>query len=252
MYRMLCGLLLGIVLCTLPLRAQVANETILERLQSLEDAIRSLERQVTLLTGSLRPPTAPSPVVDIPAVALQNIGSHVKGASAATIAIVEFSDFECPFCGRHASSVYRDLLEKFVNTGRVRYHFRNLPLDQIHPNARKAAEAAECAGEQGRFWEFHDALFANQKTLTVPDLNNHARSLGLHVSSFESCLSQGRMAAKVAADIAEAKQLGLTGTPAFLIGEIGKDGAVTGTRKVIGSQPYAVFEGVLNELLAKR
>lgn len=242
---------LGALLSTLPLSAQVTNEALLDRMKAMEEAIRSLERQITLLTSSLRPPTPPSPVTQMPAVVLQNTGSHVKGDATARISIVEFSDFECPFCGRHAASVYRELIEKFVSTGKVTYQFRHLPLDQIHPHARKAAEAAECAGQQKKFWEFHDVLFANQKTLTSADLSNHARSVGLNISNFESCLHDGKLAAKVAADLGEAKQLGLTGTPAFLIGEVGKDGFVTATRKILGSQPYAVFETVLNELLAK-
>lgn len=245
-------LVLGLVLCTLPLEAQVANEAIVDRLKTMEDAIRSLERQIALLTGSLRPPIPPSPTADIPAVVLQNTGNHFKGNGTARIAIVEFSDFECPFCGRHAASVYRELLAKFVNTGKLTYQFRHLPLEHIHPNARNAAEAAECAGQQGQFWEFHDALFANQKNLTVPELSTHARVLGLNVSTFESCLSQRTMAAKVDADLAEAKQLGLSGTPAFLVGEIRNDGSIIATRRIIGSQPYAMFETVLTELLAKR
>jgi protein-disulfide isomerase len=252
MRRKLLVSVVGALLYALPLSAQVANEAVLERLKTLEDAIRSLERQITLLTGSLRPSTPPSPVAEMPAVMLRNLGSRVKGASTARIAIVEFSDYECPFCRQHASGVYRELLAKFVDTGRVSYHFRNLPLEQIHPNARKAAEAAECAGEQNKFWEFHDALFANQKALTLRDLESHARSLGLDVLSFGSCLSQEKMAAKVEADRAEAKQLGLTGTPAFLIGEIRNDGSISATHRIFGSQPYTVFEAVLTDLLAKR
>jgi protein-disulfide isomerase len=252
MQRTLLVFVLTNLICTLPLTAQVSNEAILERLNSVEEALRSLERQIAVLNGSLRPATPPpSPVSDMPAVVMQSRGSYVKGDTMAKVVIVEFSDFECPFCGRHATSVYPELLSKFVNTGRVVYQFRNLPLEQIHPNARKAAEAAECAGEQGKFWEFHDVLFANQKTLTFPDLNNHARALSLNIPTFASCLRQSKTAAKIKADVDEAKQLGLTGTPAFIVGEIRSDGSVIATRKIIGSQPLAIFETVLNELLTK-
>lgn len=169
MKRKLLAVVFGVLLYALPLCAQVPNDVVLERLKTLEDAIRSLEGRIVVLTGSLRPPTPPPPVTEIPAVGIPNVGSHVKGASSARIGIVEFSDFECPFCGRHAAAVYGELQAKFVNTGKVRYQFRHLPLEQIHPNAKKASEAAECAGDQGKFWEFHDALFANQKALTIAE-----------------------------------------------------------------------------------
>ena len=120
------------------------------------------------------------------------------GRKDAPVTLVEFSDYECPFCQRHFLSVLPEIKREYVDTGKVRYVFVDFPLEQLHPHARKAAEAAYCAGEQGRYWEMHDALFTNQQALELPQLGGHARNLGLDATAFESCLFSGRHAARVA------------------------------------------------------
>jgi protein-disulfide isomerase len=240
-----------LLIAVMPLHAQSSDDSIQLRLKTLEDAIRSLEGQIAVLNGSLKAMAPPPAVTDVSPRKLPTIQGHTKGSSTAQIAILEYSDFECPFCGRHAAGPYNAIQANFVDSGKVRYVFRHLPLEPLHPNAKKAAEAAECAGEQGKFWEFHDRLFANQKRLTVTDLRNHAWSASLTIPEFEACLDQGKMAAKVEADLAEAKSMGLTSTPVFLIGQIQEDGSVSATRKIVGSQPFQVYESVLNEMLAK-
>lgn len=224
---------------------QAAPDTeIVERLRALED-------QVFELNKLLRTIVPPSPVNQIEPFLLPIANAPFRGSEAATVVVIEFSDFECPFCGRHAAGVYREIQQRFVDTGKVRYAFRHLPLEQIHPHARQAAEAAECARQQGRFWEYHDRLFAQQKSMTRDDLSRHANSVTLKVEAFESCLNEGEMAGRVAVDVAEVKRLGLTGTPVFMIGEMQKDGSARVTHKIVGSHPFAVYESVLNALLDK-
>jgi protein-disulfide isomerase len=140
------------------------------------------------------------------------VSDHVRGSGA--VELVEFGDFECPYCRDAAPSVRRalDRLD-----GRVRFRWRHFPLTAKHPHAERAAEAAEAAGAQGRFWEMHDALFANQKALEDDDLIRYAGEVGLDVARFEDDLRSRRFAAAVAEDREAGVAAGVTGTPAFFV-----------------------------------
>jgi protein-disulfide isomerase len=231
------------------LSAQSDAKQVAKRLEAVEAAVRALEKQVTELGTMLRSALPPPPFADIPAVDVKIGDAAAKGAAGAKRVLIEYSDFECPFCGRHAQSVYREIQKQYVDSGRVKYVFRNLPLEQIHPSARKAAEAAECAREQGKFWEFHDRLFANQKALTPADMSNYARIENLDVSKFESCVASGNISRKISDEIAEATRLDLRSTPAFLIGELTNDGTVRITRRISGAQSFSVFQAALDKPL---
>lgn len=160
-----------------------------------------------------------------------------RGPEGAKITIVEFSDFECPFCSRAEESVDQ-VMEKYA--GKVRIVFRHFPLS-FHPNAPKAAEASACAHEQGKFWEMHKQLFANQKGLTVPELKQHAATIGLDQAKFDACLDGGSMKALVDADTKAGSEAGVNGTPAFFING----------RLLSGAQPFAEFEKVIEAELKK-
>lgn len=127
---------------------------------------------------------------------------------------------------------------------------RDLPLEAIHPFAMKAAEATHCAGEQGKYWEMHDRLFANQRELARPDLSKHAQALGLDVGAFDHCVDSGKEAARVRKDVAEAEQLQANGTPTFFIGLTdAKSSQIKGTR-IVGAQPYQAFKQAIDRLLS--
>src|SRR5439155_17461435 len=145
-------------------------------------------------------------------------GAMTLGEATAKVVMVEFSDYQCPFCGRHANETFAPLMEQYVKTGKVRYIFKNFPLESIHPLAEKAAEAAECMGEQGKYWEGHERLFKNQQALDVKELPAHALVLGLDVPKFQQCLDSGKYTAKVKADVAEGTKLNVRGTPSFFFG----------------------------------
>ena len=147
---------------------------------------------------------------------------HVRGAPDAAVTLVEYGDYECPYCGR-AAPVVQELLDRF--DGRLRFVFRHLPLTDVHPNAALAAQAAEAAGAQGRFWEMHDLLFANQDALDVASLRRHAARLGLDADQFEADLREGRHAGRVAQDVNTAEEAGVAGTPTFFINEVRHRGA---------------------------
>lgn len=154
--------------------------------------------------------------------AVDPVRDHVRGAKDALLTIVEYGDYECPHCGK-AAPVIRELLERFE--GRLRFVFRHLPLTDVHPYAALAAEAAEAAGEQNRFWEMHDLLFLRQGALQQADLIGYAQQLGLDVDAFERALRSGRFSARVGQDVNSAGEAGVAGTPSFFINEVRYRGA---------------------------
>ncbi len=175
----------------------------------------------------------------------------VKGNPNAPVTVVEFSDFQCPFCSRFFTQTLPALEEDYINTGKIKLVYKDFPLDNLHPNARPAHIAAECADEQGKFWEYHDVLFENQgqwSRLSSADLssqlNQYATSMGLNSASFDSCLSSPSMADEVNADYLQAASYGATGTPTFFIGNE-KNGFI----KIVGAQPYATFQAVIDAQL---
>jgi protein-disulfide isomerase len=175
-----------------------------------------------------------------------------KGNMDAPLILIEFSDFECPFCNRFMQETLPKLERDFVSTGKVRYALRNFPLERIHPSSLSAAQAAECAGHQGRFWEMRSLLYANQgglqtfiETLVSQD---HPTALGLQATAFRDCLAESDESA-IRADIDEGSRLGVVSTPTFLVGERGLDGEVSVLGRIRGALPYAVFSDALNGLL---
>jgi predicted DsbA family dithiol-disulfide isomerase len=167
-------------------------------------------------------------------VGVDTAGAPVRGNVNAPVTIVEFSDFQCPFCVRARPTVNR---VREVYGDKVRILFRDFPL-QMHPQATKAAEAAACAGEQGKFWEMHDRLFASQ-TLLVPDLKRYAAELGLKAETFDTCLDSGRHAAEWTKGLADGARYGVTGTPAFFING----------RPLVGARPFEDFAQVIDDEL---
>jgi len=163
----------------------------------------------------------------------------VEGDPNAPVTIIEFSDFECPFCGNFYKNSLSLIRKDYIETGKVKIIYRDYPLS-FHPEAQKAAEASECADEQGKFWEYHDKLFENQADLSVANEKKWAKELGLDSAKFDQCLDSGAMASEVAADFSDGQSIGITGTPSFLING----------KAVVGAQPFSVFKQVIDAELA--
>ena len=164
----------------------------------------------------------------------------IKGDPNAPVTIVEWSDYECPFCQRFYSQTLSQIESQYIDTGKVKLVYRDFPLS-IHPQAQKAEEAAECAGEQGKYYEMHDMLFDRGVSGGVSSFKNYAEQLGLDTAAFNSCLDSGEMAAEVKADMQAGASQGIRGTPGFIInGQL-----------VSGAQPFQVFEQIIEEELAK-
>ncbi|MBI5621257.1 DsbA family protein [Candidatus Falkowbacteria bacterium] len=180
-------------------------------------------------------PSQPTAAAAIPAV---TDADHMRGDKNAKITLVEYSDFQCPFCLKHVDTLTKILAEY---PGKVRLVYRHFPLTNIHPQAQKAAEASECASEQGKFWEMHDAIFQAQATNTmgIDQWKTVAKDLGLNTSQFNDCLDTGKYASAVATESQQGQAAGATGTPAtFVNGQL-----------VSGAVPYENFKSILDSLL---
>jgi protein-disulfide isomerase len=185
--------------------------------------------------AELRARTPSSSVLPPPRVAVDAAGSPSRGPADAPVTVVAFSEFQCPFC-RRVLPTLRQVEERY--RGRMRLVFRHFPLSR-HKDAPKAAEAAECARDQDRFWEMHDRLFENAEDLAIADLKRHARAIGLDGPAFDECLDSGRNEDRWRRDLADAESYGASGTPMFFVNG----------RLVSGAQPYAVFARVIDEEL---
>jgi protein-disulfide isomerase len=164
---------------------------------------------------------------------------HILGDENAPVTIIEYSDFQCPYCGRLYRNALKDIKENYVDTGKVKFVFRHFPLS-FHEFAQKAAEAAECAGEQGKFWEYHDKLFENQNALKIDDLKKYASELGLDTTQFNDCLDSGKYKERVKSDSSLGQSQGVSGTPASFVNGI----------KVSGAQPFSAFQQIIEAELA--
>jgi protein-disulfide isomerase len=165
-------------------------------------------------------------------------GAPFKGTERAAVTIVKFEDFQCPYC-KTVQGTFPELLKRY--DGKVRLVHKDLPLDAIHPQARQAAEAARCAGEQGKFWEYHDKLYANSPKAGVEELKSYAKEVGLNTASFDQCYGSGKFRAAVQKDLNDGAQLGVTGTPTFFING----------REMSGAQPVEAFAAIIDEELGQ-
>jgi protein-disulfide isomerase len=208
---------------------------ILRQLQDLQDLLRA--------RGGAPATPARAPI------SIQ--GAPFKGDKNAAVTMVEFSDYECPFCARYFRDTLVQIERDYVKTGKIKYVFRDFPIESSHPKAFKAAEAAHCAGEQGRYWEMHDRLFSHQSALARDQLPGHAKTLALDLPGFEECLDSGRHAALVRKSLTEGQQAGVRGTPTFFVGQTDADGPnIKAPVTIVGAQPYASFKQVLDRLLS--
>lgn len=162
----------------------------------------------------------------------------VLGESSAPVTIIEFSDFECSYCARYANTTFYQLKKEYVDSGKAKIVFKNFPLP-FHKDAKIAAQAGECAFLQGKFWEYKETLFKNQKNLSVQDLKKYAVDLGLDAEKFNKCLDTGETRKEVEQDLQEGKEANIDGTPSFLInGEL-----------LVGAQPFSAFQEVIEKFL---
>lgn len=240
--------MLGLLFCvSVTGSAQTADDQMKKDIEALKAGQQAIQRDLAEIKRLLQ--ARPAAAADaLPANPVVIASEPSKGNATAKVAVVEFSDYQCPFCGRYSKDTLPLLKSEYIDTGKVKYVFRDLPLS-FHKQAFKAAEAAHCAGAEGKFWEMHDTLFQNQTALAPEQLAGHAKALGLNEGAFQQCLDSGKFAADVNKDIADAGAAGITGTPAFLVGVIQPDGRVKVVRKLSGARPYADFKAAIDSVL---
>lgn len=221
---------------------------------SLEKALKTATANNTAPTGQTnnvlgntntapQAPTQPPAKVDVAIGHLSTLG-----ADNAKVTVVEFSDFQCPYCEKFATDAYPQIYDAYIKTNKIKFAYRHYPLTSIHPNAQKAAEASECANEQNKFWEYNNLLFKNQTTWSpqaisdaASSFTNYAAELGLNTDQFRSCLDTDKYKENVQKDAADGDIAGVDGTPTLFI---------NGWR-LVGAQPFAKIQALIEQELKK-
>ena len=215
----------------------ITREQADEILKELRQIRQLLERQQA---------KAPQPQEEQVVKAKVNLeGFAMLGSKKAPLTIVEFTDYQCPFCQRFHTTAFPELKKNYIDTGKVRFYSRDMPLD-FHPDAMRAAEAARCASDQGQFWQLRDVMGANPNKLDMDSLVADATDLKMDVKAFRACVESEKYKSAVQTDVMEAMKIGANGTPTFVVGKStpnGVDGEL-----MVGAQPYPMFEEKLQEL----
>ena len=227
-------------------RGQAGIRNDLARVQADLEIVKSQLAEVLRVVGQ-RP--APGAVVARASVRASVADGPLLGRADAPVTLVEFADYQCPFCQRFFATTLPALKKDYIDTGKLRYVFRDYPLD-MHAHARPSAEAAHCAGEQGKYWAMHDALFQHQGALDPPQLAEYARAVGVDGPVFDQCLSSGRPRARVERGLADGAAAGVQGTPAFVVGKTQSGDTVEGMA-IRGAQPVETFRRIIEQLLAE-
>lgn len=245
-----------LLLCLLPAFAQTTPPKPDDEVKALRQEIEAVKAGQTAIQKELseiknllrsRPAGQPGAPRDI---VLDISGAPVKGPKDAKVVLVEFSDYQCPFCARFTRDTIPQVQTDYVDTGKIKYVFADFPLETIHPYAFKAAEAANCAGEQGQFWKMHDHLFANQKALKPEDLSQYAETLGLDKSKFQECLDTQRRASSIRKLMAQAGDAGVSSTPTLMVGLLQPNSSRVKVLRVLkGAQPFAAVKDALDTAL---
>ncbi len=218
---------------------EAQGDAILVELRQIRQVLEKMQRQQAA-------PAQARTAVQTTRAKASTSNRHALGADDAPITLVEFTDYQCPFCSRFFTGTLPGIKEEYIDTGKVRLVVKDLPL-AMHAQARPAAVAAHCAGDQDQFWAMHDILFENNRQLQDENLKQYAQDIGLDTKRFQECLGSDRHDAMIDADIAEANGQGITGTPTFIVAET-TDDVIEGV-KLRGVQPVETLRAYFDALL---
>ena len=233
-----------LIICLAPLTVfaegitKEQGDAILKELKGIRQELNQIKKkgQVAPARGRKARPTTAS---------VATLGNPILGDLKAPVTIVEFTDYQCPFCRKFYMAAYKELKREYIDTGKLRFVLRDLPLG-FHQYAKLAAISAHCAGEQDKFWQMHDALFEGNK-FNPENILGYAKSLGLENDAFKSCLTSGRYNKGIEQDVTDANKAGITGTPGFVIGRT-TDNMVNGTF-ISGTRPFSAYKVEIDKLL---
>ncbi len=212
---------------------------------NLNNNIERMRTDLNAIKTAARPGSpAPQPVIE-KVVSIDD--DPIKGDKNAPVTIIEFSDYECPFCKRSYDNVVTKIDEEYISKGKVKLVFRDYPLP-FHKKAIPAAVAANCAGEQGKYWEVHDFLFENPGKLDAASVISSAAGIGLDKAKFEACVNDKSKEKEIEKDVEDGQKYGVRGTPSYFIGKTTDGDEITGTF-IRGAQPYTVFKELIDEQL---
>ena len=216
-----------------------------EQAQQILDELKAIRKTLETRPAVPAQPPAPAPVDDKVSMAFPPGGFSV-GKENAPLVLVEYTDYQCPFCQRYHNDSFAQIKTNFIDTGKVRYISRDFPLP-FHENARRSATAGRCAAEQGKFWELRHTMIINANQLQADKLGGYAQSASLDVPKFQACVDSDKFKAAIDKDIAEGSAAGINGTPSFVLGRI-ENGKLQGVR-MVGAMPYAQFEAKIQDML---
>jgi protein-disulfide isomerase len=233
----------------LPAYTQTADERfqiLSKEIEALKGAQKAMQTELEAIKALLTPKQPLFQPVDI------NVGgAPALGAANAKVTLVEFTDYQCPFCAKQHSQTLPQIIKEYIDTGKVKYVVRDLPLESIHSFALQAAQAARCAEEQGKFWEMHDKLFAGQSALSPEQWLHNASALDLDTDQFKTCIQSGKYVAAIRQSAEEASNAGARGTPATFIGLTKSDGTIKAVNCLNGAHTYGAFKKAIDSLLAE-
>ena len=218
-----------------------------KELKEMRKDIGALREEVKQSKPTTAAPRAAASAPSTPVDVQLEENDPVLGNSKAKVAVVEFTDYQCPYCSKYHTQTFPGLKKEFIDTGKVRYVLRDFPLG-FHAKAKGAAIAANCAGKQDKYWEMNDQLFAKQKELGDDLYTTTAQALGLDMDKFGTCLREAEQGTEVTADFTAGQQIGVRGTPTFFVGRV-QDGKVVQAKRIVGAQTLPVFAQIINSLL---
>lgn len=227
--------------------AGCASRSDVEELKKEVEALKAAQAQLAKQVGGARPQQQARA---LPA-SIDLTGVPFKGSATAQVALVEYSDYECPFCIRHYQQVMPQIQQAYIDTNKIRYMFRDFPIDELHPQSIRGHVAAHCATEQGKFWPMHERLFSKAGTHTPEELTKRASEVGLNASAFAACVAADKYSASIRQSTATAISMGASGTPFFIVGKFDPaTNKLTPIKSIPGAFPYAQFQQYIDAALA--
>ena len=220
--------------------------------EQMQRELTAIKNFLQALMGAQKQQAGGPEVPGLVGSAVPTAGEPTLGSPSAKVTLIEVSDYHCPFCKRQTLQMFPQLKSEFIDTGKVQYIFVDYPIAQLHPAAQRSHEAAACAADQGKFWAMHQSLFNSPLAREDSALQAQARSSGLNVSEFTSCLNSGRHVPAIRASVARMEQLGIQGTPMMLLGTTPAPGQPMKVESyVYGARPYGDFKAAIEPLLSK-